>query len=101
MGAALARPKRANAGSKMSKLISEATEEDAAEDDEFYKTTYGGFNDVDGDEEYELEEAEEDEVDSDFSDSEESDKGESGGEEEDKKKRKKKVKVKLSNKLKP
>jgi vacuolar protein sorting-associated protein 72 len=34
------REKRLNAGSKMSQLL------DAEEEDDFYKTTYGGFDDV-------------------------------------------------------
>lgn len=45
----------------MSKLL------DAEEEDEFYKTTYGGFNDESGDDEYRGEHSDtEDEVDSDF-----------------------------------
>ena len=34
------REKRTNAGNKMSKLL------DAEDEDDFYKTTYGGFNEV-------------------------------------------------------
>ena len=34
------REKRANAGNRMAKLL------DAEDEDEFYKTTYGGFDDV-------------------------------------------------------
>lgn len=36
------REPRKTAGNRMSKLL------DAEEEDEFYKTTYGGFNDVSG-----------------------------------------------------
>lgn len=39
-GLAAGREKRSNAGSKMSSLL------EAEEEDEFYKTTYGGFNEV-------------------------------------------------------
>jgi vacuolar protein sorting-associated protein 72 len=40
MSLALQRSRRQNAGSKMAKLI------DNEEEDEFYKTAYGGFNEV-------------------------------------------------------
>lgn len=40
------REKRANAGNKLAKLLNEE------EEDEFYKTTYGGFDDVNNDDEY-------------------------------------------------
>lgn len=40
MSLANSRDQRSTAGSRMSKLL------DAEEEDEFYKTTYGGFNDV-------------------------------------------------------
>lgn len=40
MSLALERPKRQNAGSKMIKLI------ENEEEDDFYKTAYGGFNEV-------------------------------------------------------
>uniref|UniRef100_A0A671LEZ9 Vacuolar protein sorting-associated protein 72 homolog n=1 Tax=Sinocyclocheilus anshuiensis TaxID=1608454 RepID=A0A671LEZ9_9TELE len=40
MSLASSREQRSTAGSRMSKLL------DAEEEDEFYKTTYGGFNDV-------------------------------------------------------
>ena len=39
-GIASNRSKRVNAGSKMSKLL------EAEDEDEFYKTTYGGFTEV-------------------------------------------------------
>jgi hypothetical protein len=39
-GLAAGREKRSNAGSKMSSLL------EAEEEDEFYTTTYGGFNEV-------------------------------------------------------
>ncbi|KAG7279973.1 hypothetical protein CRUP_025225 [Coryphaenoides rupestris] len=61
MSVAVAREQRATAGNRMSKLL------DAEEDDDFYKTTYGGFNDESGDDEYHGEHSDtEDEVDSDF-----------------------------------
>ena len=54
------RPVRSNAGNRMTKLI----EEQADEEDDFYKTTYGGFNEEEDDGDYEAEEIEEDVVDS-------------------------------------
>lgn len=39
-GLAATREKRNNAGAKMASLL------EAEEEDEFYKTTYGGFNEV-------------------------------------------------------
>ncbi|TRZ02954.1 hypothetical protein DNTS_021042, partial [Danionella cerebrum] len=39
MSLASSREQRSTAGNRMSKLL------DAEEEDEFYKTTYGGFND--------------------------------------------------------
>lgn len=55
------REPRKTAGNRMSKLL------DAEEEDEFYKTTYGGFNDESGDDEYHGDHSDtEDEVDSDF-----------------------------------
>ncbi|XP_051526719.1 vacuolar protein sorting-associated protein 72 homolog [Myxocyprinus asiaticus] len=55
------REQRSTAGNRMSKLL------DAEEEDEFYKTTYGGFNDESGDDEYRGDHSDtEDEVDSDF-----------------------------------
>ncbi|XP_072535646.1 vacuolar protein sorting-associated protein 72 homolog isoform X1 [Salminus brasiliensis] len=61
MSLAFSRAPRKNAGSRMSKLL------DAEEEDEFYKTTYGGFNDESGDDEYKGDLSDtEDEVDSDF-----------------------------------
>ncbi|CAF0854602.1 unnamed protein product [Brachionus calyciflorus] len=56
------RERRKNAGSKMAKLLNEE------EDDEFYKTAYGGFNEADDDQEFEAKESDEEEdyVDSDF-----------------------------------
>merc|ERR1712121_373522 len=78
------RPKRSNAGNRMSKLIEEQAEEQDNEADEFYKTTYGGFEEDEEDNDYEEEEAEEDIVDSDFSLS-EHDEEEEGSDEESKK----------------
>ena len=59
---AASRERRKNVGQQMQKLI-----EDEAEDD-FYKTTYGGFEEEEGDNEYEAEEEEEDVADFDFVD---------------------------------
>ncbi|CAH1252158.1 VPS72 [Branchiostoma lanceolatum] len=59
------RSRRANAGAKMTKLLVDEQE------DEFYQTTYGGFNEESGDDEFESDaESSDDEVDSDFSASE-------------------------------
>ncbi|XP_019622954.1 PREDICTED: vacuolar protein sorting-associated protein 72 homolog [Branchiostoma belcheri] len=59
------RSRRVNAGAKMTKLLADEQE------DEFYQTTYGGFTEESGDEEFESDaETSEDEVDSDFSASE-------------------------------
>jgi len=60
---AASRSRRQHAGAKMSGLL------DKEEEDEFYKTTYGGFEDVgeDKDFNYHSPNEEEDEVDSDFS----------------------------------
>ncbi|KAL0118522.1 hypothetical protein PUN28_009295 [Cardiocondyla obscurior] len=58
---AAARAKRANAGNKMARLLNEE------EEDDFYKTTYGGFDEVEQDHDYMEEDEAEDEVDSDFS----------------------------------
>uniref|UniRef100_A0A8C6SBG6 Vacuolar protein sorting-associated protein 72 homolog n=1 Tax=Neogobius melanostomus TaxID=47308 RepID=A0A8C6SBG6_9GOBI len=61
MSLADTREPRKTAGNRMSKLL------DAEEEDEFYKTTYGGFNDESGDDEYHGDHSDtEDEVDSDF-----------------------------------
>ncbi|XP_003968978.1 vacuolar protein sorting 72 homolog a [Takifugu rubripes] len=61
MSLAVGREPRKTAGNRMSKLL------DAEEEDEFYKTTYGGFNDESGDDEYHGDHSDtEDEVDSDF-----------------------------------
>ncbi|XP_074106633.1 vacuolar protein sorting-associated protein YL-1 [Cotesia typhae] len=58
---ASSRERRANAGNKMAKLLNEE------EEDDFYKTTYGGFEEVEQDNDYMEEDEGEDEVDSDFS----------------------------------
>ncbi|GAB1608321.1 vacuolar protein sorting-associated protein 72 homolog [Argonauta hians] len=55
------RPTRYNAGSRMAKLLNEE------EEDDFYKNTYGGFNEEDDDIDFQSEDSESDEVDSDFS----------------------------------
>lgn len=86
------RSRRSNAGSGMTKLIEEA--EDEVEKDDFYKTTYGGFEEEECDEDFKSDaEAAEDSFDSDFSDSEVEDDVESGGDDEDGKRKKKKQKV--------
>ncbi|CAL9691557.1 unnamed protein product [Knipowitschia caucasica] len=55
------RAPRKTAGNRMSKLL------DAEDEDDFYKTTYGGFNDESGDDEYHGDHSDtDDEVDSDF-----------------------------------
>lgn len=45
---ALTRERRSNAGNKMAKLLNEE------EEDDFYKTTYGGFDEVEQDNDYML-----------------------------------------------
>lgn len=57
---AAARERRATAGNRMSQLL------EAEEEDDFYKTTYGGFEEEENDAEYETENEESDVVDSDF-----------------------------------
>jgi len=86
------RSRRSNAGSRMNKLIEEA--EDEVEKDDFYKTTYGGFEEEECDEDFksDAEEAD-DSFDSDFSDSEVDDDVESGGDDDDGKPKKKKPKI--------
>ncbi|KAG6463343.1 vacuolar protein sorting-associated protein 72 homolog [Manduca sexta] len=54
------RERRSNAGNRMAKLL------DEEEEDDFYKTTYGGFEEVEEDRDYQQEKEVEDEVDSDF-----------------------------------
>ncbi|XP_022664732.1 vacuolar protein sorting-associated protein 72 homolog isoform X3 [Varroa jacobsoni] len=62
VGLAVARSRRGNAGAKMAKLLN------AEEEDEFYKTSYGGFNEEENDQDFGSDDASgsEDEVDSDF-----------------------------------
>ncbi|XP_012263615.1 vacuolar protein sorting-associated protein 72 homolog [Athalia rosae] len=55
------REKRSNAGNRMARLL------DEEEEDDFYKTTYGGFEETEQDNDYMEEDEGEDEVDSDFS----------------------------------
>ncbi|KAJ8675391.1 hypothetical protein QAD02_011177 [Eretmocerus hayati] len=76
------RPKRANAGNRMAKLLNEE------EEDDFYKTTYGGFEEAEQDIDYKEEKEVEDEVDSDFSIDENDEPVSDHGEEEDKKRKK-------------
>ncbi|CAH0399242.1 unnamed protein product [Chilo suppressalis] len=54
------RERRSNAGNRMAKLL------DDEEEDDFYKTTYGGFQEVEEDNDYVQEKEAEDVVDSDF-----------------------------------
>ncbi|OWR51759.1 hypothetical protein KGM_210685 [Danaus plexippus plexippus] len=54
------RERRSNAGNRMAKLL------DEEEEDDFYKTTYGGFTEADEDNDYIQEKEVDDEVDSDF-----------------------------------
>ena len=61
-GLAATREQRKNAGNKMSKLLAEEVE-----DDEFYKTALGGFEEDSEDDEYVSEDDVSDQVDSDFS----------------------------------
>lgn len=58
---AATREKRGNAGNRLARLLNEE------EEDEFYQTTYGGFQDLENDVDYESEDEGEDIVDSDFS----------------------------------
>lgn len=53
------RERRANAGARMAQMLEQ-------EEDDFYKSTYGGFFDEDDDKEYETEGSDSDRVDSDF-----------------------------------
>ena len=80
MSIATQRERRKNAGSKMSKLLEEEEEED-----EFYKTAYGGFVELEEDNEFVAreEDYEEDYVDSDFDADENADDGAGAGAEED------------------
>lgn len=75
------RERRSNAGNRMAKLL------DEEEEDEFYKTTYGGFQDVEEDRDYIQEKEQDDVVDSDF-DIDEDDEPHSDQEAESKEKRK-------------
>ncbi|XP_078064162.1 vacuolar protein sorting-associated protein 72 homolog, partial [Mustelus asterias] len=82
------RPSRKNAGNRMSRLL------EAEEEDDFYKTTYGGFHEESGDDEYNTDQSEsEDEVDSDF----DIDEGEepTSDQEDDEPKRKRRVITKV------
>ncbi|XP_013173767.1 PREDICTED: vacuolar protein sorting-associated protein 72 homolog [Papilio xuthus] len=75
------REKRSNAGNRMAKLL------DEEEEDEFYKTTYGGFQEAEEDNDYVEEKETEDVVDSDF-DIDENDEPTSDHDDEEKQKRK-------------
>lgn len=83
-GLASTREQRKNAGNKMSKLLA-----DELDEDDFYKTALGGFEEESGDDEYASEAEESDQVDSDFSISETDEIVEQGEEVEGKRKRKK------------
>ncbi|KAE8588555.1 hypothetical protein XENTR_v10022610 [Xenopus tropicalis] len=85
MNLAEGRAPRKTAGNRMSGLLK------AEEEDDFYKTTYGGFNEESGDEEYNEDRSEsEDEVDSDF-DIDEGDEPTSDHEEDEPKKKRRVV----------
>ncbi|KAK3585002.1 hypothetical protein CHS0354_024915 [Potamilus streckersoni] len=58
---AATRDRRSNAGSKMSRLL------EAEDDDDFYKTTYGGFSEEADDIDYHTEDSESEDTDSDIS----------------------------------
>ncbi|GAB0093597.1 Vacuolar protein sorting-associated protein 72 homolog [Sergentomyia squamirostris] len=58
---AASRERRSTAGNRIAKLL------DEEEEDEFYKTSYGGFNEAEDDRDYEQKDEEDDVVDSDFS----------------------------------
>ncbi|CAH2040702.1 unnamed protein product, partial [Iphiclides podalirius] len=75
------RERRSNAGNRMAKLL------DEEEEDDFYKTTYGGFQEVEEDGDYVEEKEAEDVVDSDF-DIDENDEPVSDHDDEGKEKRK-------------
>ncbi|XP_075976312.1 vacuolar protein sorting-associated protein YL-1 [Anticarsia gemmatalis] len=75
------RERRSNAGNRMAKLL------DEEEEDDFYKTTYGGFQETEEDNDYVQEKETEDVVDSDF-DIDENDEPVSDQEADDKRKRK-------------
>ncbi|XP_005095332.1 vacuolar protein sorting-associated protein 72 homolog isoform X2 [Aplysia californica] len=78
------REKRATAGNKMSKLL------EAEDEDEFYKTTYGGFDEEEEDRDYNSSQSDSDDViDSDFS-IDENDEVKSDDDGDDKPKRKRK-----------
>jgi len=81
--AAQERPRRAIAGANMAKLLLQ--EEDA---DDFYKTAYGGFSDLESDHEYKTENDQSDVVDTDFDHTEASDNQAVSSNDEHKKKRK-------------
>lgn len=81
---AASRSQRNNAGSRMSRLIDEE-----ADEDEFYKTAFGGFQEESGDEKYDTEESEDDVSDSDIDASENSEQDVSSDESQPRKKRKK------------
>ncbi|XP_046392351.1 vacuolar protein sorting-associated protein 72 homolog [Ischnura elegans] len=61
MALASGRDRRSTAGNRLARLLNEE------EEDDFYKTTYGGFSEAENDDDYKSEEEVEDEVDSDFS----------------------------------
>lgn len=93
MSLASTREKRQNAGAKMAKLIAEI--EEKQEEEEFYETAYGGFKEIEDDNDFYFkeEDAEDDIIDSDFdADENEMDQNndenqEQNGDEESKKKR--------------
>ena len=83
---AATKSRRSNAGNLMQKLIEDEV------DDDFYKSTYGGFDEEECDNDYESEEEVDDVVDSDFSIEEQDD--EKSDDEDDRPKKRKKMVVK-------
>lgn len=94
------RERRSNAGAKMQGLLSNLQETLAAEDNDFYNSTYGGFNEEEGDDDFASDQEEaDDELDSDFDADESQIEGteETGeGEEDETKKSRRGKKVKLA-----
>lgn len=80
------RDKRSTAGNRMSKVL-----EEELEDDDFYKTTYGGFEEEEEDGDFDSEQEDSaDEVDSDFDNPEDDDNDEAAGSDDDRPIRRKK-----------
>ncbi|RDD40826.1 Vacuolar protein sorting-associated protein 72-like protein [Trichoplax sp. H2] len=80
------RSQRSNAGNRMSRLIDEE-----AEEDEFYETAFGGFQEESDDEKYDTEESEEDVADSDIDASEHSEQEDASSDDSQPRKKRKKI----------